>query len=105
MSAAESGFREDVLMYLLRALWGMITPDIRAIRASWADGVAGATFMYDHPVTDSEWGLVREVEAEMVADLPPEVATDFAAVHVAEGQLPVLPSDSWWVYVRRESPA
>ena len=105
MSAENQGFREDVLLYVLRALWGVITPDIRAIRASWADGVAGVTFIYDHPVTESDWELVREVEAEVVADFPPEVPTDVTAMFVSERQLPALPSDSWWVYVRREANA
>ena len=102
MNAADPSFREDVLLYLLRALWGMITPDVRAIRASWANGVAGATFVYDHPVTEAEWEHVREVEAEVVADFPPEVPTDFAAIFVPEQELPAVPSDSWWIYVRRE---
>jgi hypothetical protein len=102
VSSVDLRFREDVLLYLLRALWGVITPDIRAIRVSWGNGVAGATFVYDHPVTEVEWELVREVEAEVVADFPPEVPTDFDAIFVSEQQLPALPSDSWWVYVRRE---
>ncbi len=105
MSAVDPDFKQDVLLYLLRALWGVITPDIRAIRASWARGVAGATFVFDHPVTEAEWELVSEVEAEVLADLPPDVPTDFDAIFVSEPQLPALPSDSWWVYVRREPKA
>ncbi len=102
MSDVDVNFKQDVLMYLLRALWGMITPDMRAIRASWADGVAGATFIYDHPVKESDWEIVSEVETEVIADLPPDVATDFDAIHLTDNQLPALPKDSWWVYVRRE---
>ncbi len=103
MNAVPPTFREQVLLYLLRALWGMITPDVRAVRASWANGRAAATFVYDHPVTEAEWDVVREVETEVIADFPPDVPTDFTAVFLPDGQLPALQPDSWWVYVRRET--
>jgi hypothetical protein len=102
MTTDKTDFRSQVLLSVLRALWGMITPDIRAISVTWGGGIVGAMFIYDHPVSEADWEVVREVETSVVADFGADVPTHFAAESIPRGGLPDVPKEGWWVYVRHE---
>ncbi|WP_020579289.1 hypothetical protein [Actinopolymorpha alba] len=97
----ETSFRTEVLLSLQRALWGMITPDIRAISVGWKDGIIRVRFIYDHQVTENDLEIVSEVEGEVLADFEPHVAADFSAEFSSE-EMASLRNDGWWAYVRRE---
>jgi hypothetical protein len=89
-------------LYMQRALWGMITPDMRAIAIGWSDERVWARFIYDHPVVEVDWEIIREVETSVIADLEEGVDVRFKAEFLAQGKLSHLPDEKWWAYVRRE---
>jgi hypothetical protein len=102
MSHEETDLRTLALLSLQRALWGMITPDIRAVAVGWGPGIVRSRFLYDHAPTEDDWEAVREVETEVISDLPVDVTTVFTADFVPQGK-PALSSDEeWWAYMRRE---
>lgn len=102
MTSADDDRRSTVLLSMQRALWDMISPDIRGIAVSWAPDLVRARFVYDREVDEDAWETVREVETEVLADLVAGVRTEFTAEF-----MPVeKPRDSrdgeYWVYRRRE---
>lgn len=96
-------FRAQVLLSVQRALWGVITPDVRAVAVGWGDHVVHVRFVYDHPVGEEEDEVVADVETEVLADLEPDVMTVFTAAFDDSPVVSRLPEEGWWAYLRREA--
>lgn len=95
-------FRTQVLLSLQRALWGVITPDIRAIAVGWGEGSINARFIYEHSVSAADWETVREVETQVLADLDEGIRTNFTAEFVPGPGFSLSPQEEWWAYMRHE---
>jgi hypothetical protein len=102
VSVQDAELRTQVLLSLQRALWGVITPDIRAIAVGWSQRIVRVRFLYDHSPTDADREVVGEVETDVVADLPVGIPTEFTADFVPEGKPALSPEEGWWAYMRRE---
>ena len=91
-----------VLLSINRAMWCMVTPELRSV--SFASDVARVTarFVYDRPIDDRARELVSEMETEVIADLPRETAVEFTAEHLPSTERPALDPGERWVYLRYE---
>lgn len=98
-------FRNEFRVSMQRALWGMITPSIRAIAMGWDDGVGHARFIFDDVPGADEQELVDEVETEVIADFPEDAAFDFTLDFQLTNGLDFKTGERWWAYVRREESA
>lgn len=79
-----------------KALWGQISPDIRAIALGWGSHSISARFIYDHPVGPDEWDTVRLVEGYMRDEFDTDLsATDFLPVFDL-GPFTFLQDETWW---------
>jgi hypothetical protein len=96
-------FRNEFRVAMQRALWGMITPSVRAIAMGWADGIGHARFIFDDVPGEDEQELVDEVETEVMADFPETAKFDFTTDFQLTDRLAFEPGESWWAYVRREA--
>lgn len=94
--------RVRVLLSIQRALLGSVTPSLRGVAVSWDERRVSARFVYD--VDDSTHAeLVQEIETEVLADLDPELSTQFE-IEAASGSTPrVLKGAEIWAYLRREA--
>jgi hypothetical protein len=95
-------FRRSVFLSMQRALWDMVTPDLRVVAVQIEGKTIRVRFGYARPVTDFLRELVSEVETEVVADFLTDVTTEFSAEFVPVGTSRVFPGDWWWAYLRRE---
>lgn len=101
MDIDDSRPRTKVLLSLQRALWGMVTPDIRAVAVGWDTGIIRVRVIFDHAVTTEDLDVVSEIETSVLADFGPGVTTDFTA-DFSKDPFHHLPGERWWAYVRRE---
>ncbi len=91
----------EVRLSVARALWGVPTPELRAVAVGWDDEVIRLLFFYDKPVTDFESDLVGACGGEVIADFPAH-RIDEEAVHLpAPGRLE-LGELKEWAYMRHE---
>lgn len=107
MSTAEPEFRTQVLLSIQRALWDMVTPELRGVAVGWDKRTVdkrtvSATFLYDEPLSAEMWEIVREVETYVIADFDSTTATDFAADYLPADKPRQLEAEQWWAYLRRE---
>lgn len=92
-----------VLASVSRSLWGEVTPDLRWVSLGLVEDRVVARFAYEGAITEAEHEVVSCAEAEVIADVYPELSTDFAAVHRPVPMPHELEDGtSSWVYVRRE---
>ena len=98
----EGDLRIDALLYMHRALLGMVTPELRGVAIHIERCRIGGRFLYEAEPDDEEREIVSEVETEVIADYPPDVEVTFRA----EGLPPTIPRTlqpgEEWVYLRRE---
>jgi hypothetical protein len=88
-------------MSLQRALLGEVTPSLRGVGVRVGVSRVEVGFFYDGDVSHEDRDTASRVEAELLADLPPEfkVVTDVRRVD-GRGTLPEM---DLWVYRRQES--
>lgn len=101
MAAAAVAFRIEVLLSFQRALWDLVTPNLRglAVRPTWP--LIEARFIYE-AVSQEEHLLAAEAGAYVIADFVPPVDVRFDAVAVPPDQPRELLAGEEWVYRRRE---
>jgi hypothetical protein len=95
--------RSNVLLSIQRAMWDMVTPELRCVAVSWGAEFIEARFSYESPLTEVLVELVSEMEAEVIADFPRSVRVDFSAGALPLSESRALGDGEWWVYLRRES--
>ena len=93
-----SDFSISFRLSLQRALWGAITPQLRAVAMGWTSEVGRARFVFDRRPTEEDRELVEDVETEVIADFGDEVTFEFAAVGDPAGKLALEPGESWWSF-------
>jgi hypothetical protein len=102
MSGGQNDLRTMALLSVQRALWGKVTPDLRAVAVSWGPRSIRARFVYEHDITDDLRELVSEAETEVIADAPEDVSVKFSdEVRPVSSPLRTA-SNEWWAYLRRE---
>ncbi|WP_063828614.1 hypothetical protein [Actinopolymorpha alba] len=86
-----------------RALWGMVTPELRGVAVSWDRNYIKARFLYDMEDVDEDVEkIVSEVETEVLADFDKSLTTEFLA-QATPMPIALRADDSeWWAYIRRE---
>ncbi|WP_238350405.1 hypothetical protein [Kribbella shirazensis] len=99
MDAAE--FRIEVLLSFQRALWDLVTPNLRGVTVRPTSPLIEARFLYE-ALGQEEHLLVSEAEAYVIADFVPAVDVRFDAVAVPPDQSRELLAGEEWVYRRRE---
>ena len=100
---SELEFRAQVLLSIQRALWDMVTPDLRGVSVSWGNHAVRMRFLYDRPVTADMREIVREVETYVLADFDEGLTTDVTAEFAAPNEVRHLRDRQWWAYLRRET--
>lgn len=101
MSEGSTAFRIQVLLSVMRALWDLVTPDLRGVAVRIHYPSIRARFIYEH-VGQEQWLLSQESEVYVLGDFPPPVEVEFVAdaVPPPEGR-DLLPGEEW-VYLRLE---
>ncbi|MFD3406665.1 hypothetical protein ACFWUU_38625 [Kribbella sp. NPDC058693] len=101
MTTDPAAFRTEVLLSFQRALWDLVTPNLRAVAVRPAYPLIEARFIYE-AVGEEEHLLVSEVGTYVIADFVPPVDIRFDAVAVPPAQARELLAGEEWVYRRRE---
>ena len=94
--------RTEITMSLVRALWGEISPEVRAVLAR-IDGPSGFSveFYVDAEVTAQFVDDASCIETEIVADFPAAFTISHRVIRLdAPGEIPV--GDAVLVYLRKE---
>jgi len=94
--------REEVLLYMIRALWQAPTPELRGVAIGVRDGCIAAEFLYDGPLDEDTRELVSLAETQLIADMPPAVPVRFQALSCPTPFPLNLPHDLEWFYLRNE---
>ena len=100
----EGRLRSDAIIYLQRALLGMVTPELRGVTIRVDEDLVHARMVYEHEPTEDERELVSEVETEVIAAYLPEVEVTVVPDAVPPPAWPQLEPGESWVYRRREEP-
>ena len=96
-------FRVEVLLSVQRALWDVVTPNIRgvAVRIDYPDIVV--RFLFDAELSVQDRENVSEAETFVVADFPEDVSVaadaEFVQVTVSRDLRP----GEEWAYLRKEA--
>ncbi|WP_370246879.1 hypothetical protein [Nocardioides sp.] len=101
MTTDPAAFRTEVLLSLQRALWDLVTPELRAVAVRPSYPLIEARLLYE-AVGDEERQLAVEVESYVVADFLPPVDVRFTAVDIPPSAQRELEAGEEWVYRRRE---
>ncbi|TDO55122.1 hypothetical protein EV651_11586 [Kribbella sp. VKM Ac-2571] len=101
MTTDSAAFRIEVLLSFQRALWDLVTPNLRAIAVRPTHPFIEARFIYE-TVDQEEHLLTSEVGSYVIADFVPPVDIRFDAVAVPPSQSRELLAGEEWVYRRRE---
>lgn len=83
---------------------GMVTPELRAVGASWTEKRISARFFYDLADVASVTGIVSVVETGVLADYDPDVEVHFIAEPLPVPALVDYRLADEWVYMRCEDP-
>lgn len=102
MTDPATSLRVRVLLAMQRALWDMVTPELRGVAVNWTQRSVAARFLYDLDVVEPAEEIVAEAETYLLAELAPELDASFVAESVPEPQPRVLVDGESWVYLRRE---
>lgn len=95
----------DAKLFVLRALLGEVTPELRGVAVTVdAERVFGR-FIFDTELTDSQRELVDDAETEVIADYGGLSPVVFRPEYVPLGQALKLGEAEHWVFLRREQPA
>lgn len=101
MRMSDGELETRLQLSIQRALWDLVTPNLRAIAVRIESPVIHARFMYNE-VSLSEAEIVSEVEAYVAADFIPPLEPCFLPVSVADGVPRSLDEGEFWVYRRAE---
>lgn len=93
--------RVSLLLSIQRALWDVVTPDLRGV-ALRVSPFARVRFIFDAEPDDQDLENVSEAETGILADFGEDVHVSAVAVCVAPPQPRLLEQGEEWVYLRQE---
>ncbi|MGI8665832.1 MAG: hypothetical protein ACR2N4_07365 [Jatrophihabitans sp.] len=98
--------QEDLLLVALlsssRALWDVVTPDLRGVALSTGNRLVRSRFVYTDQIDPLRQELMSDAEGELAADLPWNTMTDFSSEVRPPGRSRELTDGEVWAYLRRE---
>lgn len=98
----DTNFRVSIAMSLMRALWGEIATNVRAVLARVGDGnVFTIEFYMDGGISEEFADTAACIETEVIADFPDTVDISHKLIRLdAPAKVPV--GDGILVYLRKE---
>lgn len=96
--------RAEAIIFMNRALTGMVTPELRGVVIRAGDNLVHARMTYEREPTEDDREPASEVGTEIIADDLPEVEVIVQADAVLPAVRPELRPEESWVYRRRETP-
>lgn len=94
--------RVSVLLAAQRALWDLVTPNLRGVALLITPVRVEARFIFEGEVSDVDEENVSEAETELMADVPPEVEVVALAEAVSPTSPRALMPGEEWLYLRQE---
>lgn len=95
-------FRVSVLLSMQRALWDLVTPNLRGVALRIAPDRVGARFLLESEPTGEDLENMSEAETAVMADVRNDVAVAFTASWVPNSLPRDLEQGEEWVYLRKE---
>ncbi len=100
---ADTPHHNAALASVSRALWDIVTPELRGVAYAVTGTNLRVRFLYANEMSEEEYELVSEAETESMADYLPPFEVEFVAEHVPISERREPRSDEHWVYLRRET--
>ncbi|UKJ63777.1 hypothetical protein H1Q78_19650 [Cellulosimicrobium cellulans] len=97
-------FLTSVLLSLQRALWDVVTPNLRGVAVRADHPRIAARFLFENDPSEDDRENVSLAETYTTADFPSEVEVDFSPVRVPVAEPRDLCPGESWVYLRKEAP-
>jgi hypothetical protein len=101
MTAEAGSFRTQVLLSIQRALWDMVTPELRGLAVKHVSPLIELRFIYE-AVAEEQRMIAEEVGTYVIADFSPPTDIRIETVAIAPGIRRSLEEGEEWVYRRRE---
>ncbi|NTW41614.1 MAG: hypothetical protein HGA44_17335 [Cellulomonadaceae bacterium] len=96
-------FRISVLLSLQRALWDLVTPNLRGVAVRVEYPEVGVRFLFDTEPSKDDRECVSEAETLVIADFLDDVIVATHAECVPPATARELKLGEDWVYLRKES--
>ena len=94
----------DAKLFVLSALLGAVTPELRGVSVMVDSEGVFARFIFDTELTDSMREIVDDAETEVIADYGGLSPVVFRPEYLPSQQVPNLGAAEHWVFLRREPP-
>ena len=101
--------RAKAILSLNRALWGMVTPSLRAVYGRLGPKLLDVAMVFEGAITDDMCEIASEVETYVIADYPSDFTITVTPVRLDPPDRPqtILAADADWsdivtVYLRWE---
>jgi len=95
-------FRVSVLLAAQRALWDLVTPNLRGVAVLIAPSRVQARFLFENEPSELDHENVSEAETELMADLPIGVDVVAVAEAIPQARPRELNAGEEWLYLRQE---
>lgn len=102
MTPQPLSFRIEVLLSIQRALWDIVTPNLRGVAMQLEPNDVRGRFIYDCFVDDEIREIVAEAETYFIADFDGATVVAFHPEYVPSSEGRDLHDGEFWVYLRRE---
>lgn len=91
--------RVSAILSLNKALWGEVSPSLRAARILWNEEKVRVYFFYDGEISENDWESAECVATEVIADFPEHKLE----VDILRWDYPrKIPNEGELVYCRKE---
>jgi hypothetical protein len=97
-------FLTSVLLSLQRALWDVVTPNLRGVAVRADHPRITARFLFEGEPSEDDRENVSLAETYAIADFSTEVEIEFTPVQVPVAEPRDLHPGEHWVYLRKEVP-
>ncbi|TFF12829.1 hypothetical protein [Cellulosimicrobium funkei] len=95
-------FRVRALLSIQRAIWELVTPNLRGIAIACSYPAISARFLFENRPTEEDCENVSLAETYSIADFGDEVVIEFAPVWLPCSMSRALEPGEEWVYLRKE---
>jgi hypothetical protein len=73
----------ELILSANRALWGVVTPNLRRVAIHCEEKLITLSFFYDNKISDAEEELALDAVAEVIADFPDDFDIKDELVQIA----------------------
>lgn len=95
-------FRTQALLSMNRALWDLVTADLRGVALRASGEMIACRMLYASPIDDEHREIAAEVETYAVADFPASVQIEVIPVCVLPPERRELEQGEEWLFLRKE---